>query len=69
MVVPRLKIGIGRPRSGAVGHVLSKFSPEEETELPSLIDRSLNAVKLWIDQGIIAAMNDVNRKQDDTVPS
>ena len=67
--LPRLKIGIGRPRLGAVGHVLSKFSPEEEIELPSLIDRSLDAVKLWIDQGIIAAMNDVNRKQDDTVPS
>jgi peptidyl-tRNA hydrolase, PTH1 family len=67
--VARLKIGIGRPRSGAVGHVLSRFSPEEESELPDLIDRSVHAVRLWIDQGIIVAMNEVNRKLDDTVPS
>jgi PTH1 family peptidyl-tRNA hydrolase len=60
--IPRLKVGIGRPRSGAVGHVLSRFGPEEEKALPDLIEHAANAVLLWMDQGLIAAMNDVNRK-------
>jgi peptidyl-tRNA hydrolase, PTH1 family len=62
--IPRLKVGIGRPRSGAVGHVLSRFGPEEEKALPDLIERAASAVLLWMDQGLIAAMNDVNRKNE-----
>jgi PTH1 family peptidyl-tRNA hydrolase len=62
--ISRLRIGIGRPRSGAVGHVLSRFGPEEEAAVPGLIDRSANAVLLWIEEGVIAAMNEVNRKLD-----
>jgi PTH1 family peptidyl-tRNA hydrolase len=60
--VTRLRVGIGRPRASAVGHVLSRFSPEEEAALPELIDRSAEAVRLWMDRGLIAAMNEVNRK-------
>ena len=62
--VPRLKVGIGRPRSGAVGHVLSRFGPEEEKALPGLIDRAAGAVLLWMDHGLIPAMNEVNRKPE-----
>jgi PTH1 family peptidyl-tRNA hydrolase len=62
--IPRLKIGIGRPQSAAVGHVLSRFSADEEAALPDLIARSVDAIKLWISQGIITAMNEVNRKAE-----
>lgn len=62
--VPRLKIGIGRPRSGAIGHVLSRFGPEEEKALPALIDKGADAVLRWMDDGLIAAMNEINRKPE-----
>ncbi len=60
--VPRLKIGIGRGRSTASAHVLSRFSPDQERELPDLINQSADAVEIWIKDGIIAAMNQANRK-------
>lgn len=60
--VPRLKIGIGRGRSTASAHVLSRFSPEQERELPDLIQRSADALEIWINDGIVAAMNQANRK-------
>jgi PTH1 family peptidyl-tRNA hydrolase len=63
--VPRLKIGIGRGRSTTIGHVLSRFSPDQERELPSLIDRATDAVELWIRDGIVAAMNQANRRVDE----
>jgi len=62
--IPRLKIGIGRPQSAAVNHVLSRFSTEEEAALPDLIQRSEDAIKLWISQGLIISMNEVNRKAE-----
>lgn len=62
--VPRLRIGIGRPRSAAVSHVLSRFSAEEEAALPALIDRSAAAVYRWIDEGLLAAMNEFNKKDE-----
>lgn len=62
--IARLRVGIGRPRSGSVGHVLSTFSPDEEAELADLIDRACAAVYKWIDEGLIAAMNEVNRKAE-----
>jgi PTH1 family peptidyl-tRNA hydrolase len=67
--IPRLRVGIGRGRSGSVGHVLSRFSPEEEAELPDVIERAALAVDLWRQRGAIAAMNEINRKAVDTVPS
>jgi len=60
--VPRLKIGIGRGRSTASAHVLSRFSPDQERELPDLINQSADAVEIWIKDGIVAAMNQANRK-------
>jgi PTH1 family peptidyl-tRNA hydrolase len=62
--VTRLRVGIGRSRSGAVSHVLSRFSPEEEAALPDLIQRAADAVVSWKKHGVIAAMNEVNRKAD-----
>jgi PTH1 family peptidyl-tRNA hydrolase len=60
--IPRLRIGIGRPRSVARSHVLSRFSPEETRVLSDVIGQAADAVQLWLRDGIIAAMNDVNRR-------
>ncbi len=59
--VPRLRVGIGRGRSSATAHVLSRFSAEEEAALPALIERVSHGVLLWVREGPIAAMNDINR--------
>src|SRR4051794_26979498 len=60
--VPRLRVGIGRGRSAARNHVLSRFSPEEEKALPGLIRVVADAVEQWFTDGIAATMNGVNRK-------
>ena len=46
--IPRLRVGIGRGRSNAKTQVLSKFSPDEQRELPFVIDR---AVKVDLKNG------------------
>jgi PTH1 family peptidyl-tRNA hydrolase len=60
--ISRLKVGIGRGPGTAVSRVLSRFSPEEEKNLPDVIDRASEAVRLWAREGVIAAMNEVNRR-------
>jgi PTH1 family peptidyl-tRNA hydrolase len=58
--IPRLRVGIGRSGHHAVGHVLSKFSPEEQETLPQLIDEAADAVELWLTKGALEAMNLIN---------
>lgn len=59
--IPRLRVGIGRGRSGQVtAHVLSRFSAEEQEQLPGVIERAADSVELWLADGIIEAMNQVN---------
>ena len=60
--VPRLRLGIGRGRSSAVGQVLSRFSPEEERHLPEVIDEAVDAITCWVEHGIVPCMNNVNRR-------
>ncbi len=58
----RLRIGIGRGPGNAAARVLSRFSAEEEQLLPQVVGQAADAVTLWAKQGIIAAMNAVNRR-------
>lgn len=59
--IPRLRIGIGRGRSGQVtAHVLSKFSKEEQMNLSGIIEEAADGVELWLDRGIVEAMNLMN---------
>lgn len=45
----RLKIGIGNPNPGDLApHVLGKFTPEEEAELPRIIDEAIQAIEKWL---------------------
>jgi PTH1 family peptidyl-tRNA hydrolase len=55
---PRLRIGIGRDgESDAIDRVLGPFSPEEEQQLPAIIDAAIDGISTWIDAGPAAAIN------------
>lgn len=59
--IPRLRVGIGRGHGVATAQVLSRFSAEEERELPMIIDCSADCAGHWVTSGIIDAMNRCNR--------
>jgi PTH1 family peptidyl-tRNA hydrolase len=58
----RIKIGIGRPqgRIPVENYVLSKFSQEEREILADLADLLERALSIILDQGIAAAMTEIN---------
>lgn len=60
----RVRVGIGRPRgrSGAVDHVLDKFSSTERKELPFVIERAADAVSAILEFGVERAMNEFNTR-------
>ena len=60
--VSRLRLGIGRGSGVAVAQVLSRFSADEERALPAIIDAAVDCVARWVTDGVIAAMNDCNRR-------
>jgi PTH1 family peptidyl-tRNA hydrolase len=59
---PRLRVGIGRQDAGRkiVGHVLGKFSPEEQPVLARVVSRAADQLECWLDSGLSAAMNKFN---------
>jgi peptidyl-tRNA hydrolase, PTH1 family len=57
---PRLRVGIGRGRSATVAHVLSRFAPEEEANLPKVISRAADVAELWVRNGALETMNVAN---------
>lgn len=61
--VPRLRVGIDRPRAGStVPYVLSTFTEDERRLVPAVIDRAADAAISWIDVGMTSAMNEHNRR-------
>ncbi len=61
---PRLKLGIGAPRSGEmVGHVLGKFSQDERPEVENALDAAVKAVQSALTDGVEAAANVHNTKK------
>ena len=55
---PRLKLGIGAPRSGEmIGHVLGKFSVDERPEVQNALDNAMKAVQCALKEGVQAAAN------------
>ncbi len=53
----RLRVGIGEPRRDAIDHVLSRFSSDERSQLPALLDAAADAVETWAREGANAAAN------------
>ena len=60
--VPRLRVGIGRTAAAARAQVLSRFTAEEAAELPAIVRRSAECCLVWLEEGIITAMNRCNQK-------
>jgi PTH1 family peptidyl-tRNA hydrolase len=62
----RLRIGVGRgdPQRDLADHVLSRFSPEDLPLVTASIDRTVDAVNVWIDEGIARVMNTFNRADE-----
>lgn len=59
--IQRLRVGIGRPSHGdTVSWVLSRFSKEEEIELPAVVDHAVDAVLAWIEHDMDEAMGRFN---------
>jgi PTH1 family peptidyl-tRNA hydrolase len=58
----RLRVGVGRPPPDweAADFVLGKFSSEDQAEIEPTIRRAADAVEVWIENGIQAAMNQFN---------
>ena len=63
--IPRLRIGIGAaPAVGSVDYVLGRFFEEERTVVKSAIERSVEAIKCAVDNGVVAAMNTFNKVEE-----
>jgi len=57
----RLRAGVGdRERGDLADHVLGRFTQKEKEDLPDLIDQAINALEIWITEGIEAAMQAAN---------
>ncbi len=67
---PRLKVGIGAENGGRPagdrlsGHVLGKFTADEQASVAAAVERATEAVLTALRDGLGAAMNLFNRKQD-----
>lgn len=55
----RIKVGIGRPPvdKETADYVLSNFLPTEREAIQQAISQSAEAVQVWLDKGLIEAMN------------
>jgi PTH1 family peptidyl-tRNA hydrolase len=60
----RLRVGIGRGHDDdAIDRVLSPFTAAEADALPAIVERAVEGVELWLERGIVAAMNRVNANE------
>ena len=62
----RLRVGVGRgdDRRDLADHVLARFDATERATVAETVDRSADAVELFVAEGIGQAMNRYNRKED-----
>ncbi len=62
---PRLRLGIGRPpgRKQAADYVLNDFSPVENDTLEFVLQRAIQAILTFVNQGLDSAMNRFNARE------
>ena len=58
----RLKIGIGRGKNETKDYVLTPFAGTDKKLIDEAVATSVDAVKIWLKQGIAPAMNQYNSK-------
>jgi PTH1 family peptidyl-tRNA hydrolase len=61
----RLRMGVGRPPLGGdvSGHVLSRFSAGERTQLEKYLEVAADALELLVKRGVQEAMNSFNNRE------
>ena len=59
---PRMRVGIDRPpgRMDAAAYVLQDFSPAETESLNFVLDRAVEAIQVFVTEGLETAMNQYN---------
>ncbi|WP_066649210.1 aminoacyl-tRNA hydrolase [Christensenella timonensis] len=57
----RIRIGIGKPRSNLVGHVLGKFEKEKRGDAQALFERAADACERVITDGVNSAQAEFNK--------
>lgn len=64
----RLRIGVGRgdERRDLADHVLARFDAEERPVIDEAVARAADTAELFVAEGVVAAMNRYNRKDDKT---
>ena len=70
----RIRIGVGKPaladgreiKAGGRDYLLSQFSKQELAVLDEVLDRARGAVEMVLTKGVSAAMNEFNRRPDDS---
>jgi PTH1 family peptidyl-tRNA hydrolase len=60
----RLRIGVDAPRDDAVDHVLGRFRPAERRVIEDAISLAVQAVAVWVSQGVEACMNRFNADKE-----
>ena len=64
----RQRIGIGRASAGRgemVGHVLGRFTPEEQGWMSRVVQRAADQLECWLADGVVMAMNRFNGSELD----
>jgi PTH1 family peptidyl-tRNA hydrolase len=62
--IPRLKIGIGNDTGNSLtGHVLGRFSSDEQNQLENTLATAAEAVQLALSEGVEPAANSFNTKK------
>lgn len=56
----RLRIGVDQPGHDLVDHVLSRFKPSEQVVIDEALATAVQAVDVWLRQGVEACMNRFN---------
>ena len=56
----RLRLGVGAPGEDAVDHVLGRFRPAERAVIDDAVGLAVQAVGVWVRQGVEACMNQYN---------
>jgi PTH1 family peptidyl-tRNA hydrolase len=58
----RVRVGVGRPKGDGemIGHVLSRFAPDEKDAAAKVIERAADAVEMLVGDGLVKAMNSFN---------
>ena len=63
---PRLRVGVGAARDDMIDHVLGGFRPGERAAAEDAIQRAVQAVLVWVRDGVDVCMNRYNGEADPT---